>query len=66
MVEDGLGNMFIGKNNPIPSKTGRIIPITNLISVESGFLLLAEAVDNPLRDLFIKESKRTISQDKNL
>lgn len=66
MVEDGLGNMFIGKNNPIPSKTGRIIPITNSISVESGFLLLAEAVDNPLRDLFIKESKRTISQDKNL
>lgn len=66
MVEDGLGNMFIGKNNPIPSKTGRIIPITNSISVESGFLLLAEAVDNPLRELFIKESKRTISQDKNL
>ena len=66
MVEDGLGNMFIGKTNPIPSKTGRIIPITNSISVESGFLLLAEAVDNPLRDLFIKESKRTISQEKNL
>ena len=66
LVEDGLGNMFIRKNNPVPKIAGRSIPITNSILVESGFLLSTKAADNPLRDLFIKESSRIISQDSSM
>ena len=66
MVEDGLGNMFISKNNPVPKIAGRSIPITNSILVECGFLLSTKAADNPLRDLFIKESSRIISQDSSM
>lgn len=64
MVEDGLGNMFITRNDVLPKKAVVRVQITNHILVESGFLLSKRAEENPLRDLFVREAGRIISDEK--
>lgn len=66
MVEDGLGNMFITRNEVLPKKSVVSISITNHISIESGFVLLRRAEKNSLRDLFIWEAGRIISEENRI